>query len=172
MSFVRPEAASTLSRWSEVLASLLIVGLGLWATTGSGWLLQSLGVGILLIGLGLAFTAFRRMQFGKFTGGVGVVDLDERQLSYFSAFDGGAVSLDMLARVTIITGPNQSAAQWFFEEDGGGQLLIPANAAQADLLFDAMAALSGVDYDRASKAMTSRVDQQHVIWSKERAQLH
>lgn len=172
MSFVRPEAASALARWSEVLASLLIVALGLWAATGAGWLLQSLGVGILLIGLGLAFTAFRRMQFGQFSGGVGVVDLDERQLSYFAAFDGGAVSLDMLARVTIITGPRQSAAQWFFEEDGGGQLLIPANAAEADLLFDALAALPGVDYDAATKALSSRADQQHVIWSKERAQLH
>ncbi|MEM9434313.1 MAG: hypothetical protein AAGA12_10355 [Pseudomonadota bacterium] len=171
MTIIRPEAAAFLSRWSEFLASVVIMLLGVWALLQAGWLLQVTGGGIGLIGAALAFTAFRRQRFRQSEQGPGLIELDERQLSYFAPYDGGAVSLDMLARVTISTSAT-SPALWTFEEDGGRTLAIPAHAAQADLLFDALASLPAVDYERAADALAHQQDDHFVIWAKDRALLH
>ena len=172
---IRPEAAAFFKRHSEIFAGLIIALIGLWLATRIGWFWTAIGVIIALMGLGLAFTAFRRLIFKTDQIGPGVVEVDERQISYFSAYEGGTVSIETLARITAITtdeGPWADDLHWVLEEDGGTTLTIPNSAAGAEQLFDAFAALDGVDYSMATKAMGTTSHDSFVIWSKPRAALH
>lgn len=175
MSFIRPEAEKFLRTYAEVFAGGIIAAIGLYNLTRTGWVLQALGAICVVAGLSIAYTAFRRARFPTAQDGPGVVEVDERQISYFSAFAGGAVSLEALARITIRTndtGPWGEDMFWVFEEDGGNSLLIPASATGVDLLFDAFAPLDGVDYDAITKATNTTENGEFAVWSKQRAQLH
>lgn len=175
MSFVRPEAVKFLRNYGEVIAGALIAAIGLYNLFRPGWVLQALGVACLISGLAIAYTAFRRARFPKAEDGPGVVEVDERQISYFSAFAGGAVSIEALARITIRTndtGPWGEDMFWVFEEDGGNSLHIPASATGIESLFDAFAPLKGVNYDAITEASKGVRNDEFQIWSKQRAQLH
>ncbi len=175
MSFVRPEAEAFLKRYAEVFVGSLIAVLGLYNLTRSGLVMQALGVALLIGGIAIAFTAWRRTKFPKADDGPGVVEVDERQISYFSAFAGGAVSIEALARITIRTndtGPFGEDMFWVLEEDGGNALHIPASATGIEGLFDAFAPLKGVDYNAITQASSGTHSGEFPIWSKQRAQLH
>jgi hypothetical protein len=175
MSFVRPEAEAFIKRYAEVFAGSAIAALGLYNVLRNGWVLQAVGAVMLIAGLSVAYTAWRRTRFPKAEDGPGVVEVDERQISYFSAFAGGAVSIEALARITIRTndtGPWGEDMFWIFEEDGGNALHIPASATGIERLFDAFAPLKGVDYNAITQASSSAENGEFPIWSKQRAQLH
>lgn len=175
MSFIRPEAAKFLRSYAEVFAGGLIALIGLYNILRPGWVLQALGVVCILAGGAIAYTAFRRARFPAAKDGPGVVEVDERQISYFSAYSGGAVSIEALARIRIETtdsGPWGEDMYWIFEEDGGNTLHIPASASNIEGLFDAFSALDGVNYDAVTKATGSTENGEFLIWSKQRAQLH
>lgn len=175
MNLVRTEVKSLLSRWSEVIAGLTVAVLGLWFLTRIGWLWQTLGVLIILVGCALAFTAWRRLGFSSPKAGPGLVEVDERQISYFAAFEGGSVSIDQLARITAIAPQTNGGVDdltWVLEEDGGITLTIPNAASGAQLLFDAFEALPGVNYASAQKALADRTGQSYVIWTKPMDALH
>ena len=107
--------------------------------------------------------------------GPGVVEVDERQITYFAPLGGGAVSINDLARVTILTndqGPFAEDIHWLLEENGGLRLLIPNSAEGAAQLFDALAPLKGVDFEAAIRAMGSTTPDSFVIWAKEPVRLH
>lgn len=175
MSFIRPEAGQFLRTYSEVFLGLMILGVGVINFLATGWVLPVLGVVCMLTGGAIAFTAFRRARFPAAKDGPGVVEVDERQISYFSAYAGGAVSIEALARVRIETsdvGPWGEDMIWVFEEDGGNTLQIPASASNIEGLFDAFAALDGVNYEAVTEASKSTETGEFLIWSKQRAQLH
>lgn len=169
--FLRPEAIAVLKRWSEVIAGAVIMALGVWTLSRAGWIMQAAGAGLILLGAAMSFAAWRRARFSGFSGGPGVVEVDERQISYFGAYEGGAVSLDMLARVTMLSDDHKQLV-WLFEEDGGQSLSIPAAAAGADQIYDALAALPGVDYDAATRAIRAGSHESFVIWAKPQTHLH
>lgn len=175
MNFIRPEIRAALLRWSEVLAGIAVAVAGFWFALQAGLFWKALGGLIGLVGLGLAFASWRRMAFGSAQPGPGLVEVDERQISYFAAYEGGVISIDQLARVSAI-GPGGSGGAldltWVLEEDGGGTLTIPNAAAGAQLLFDAFAALPGLDYALAQKALQTRSGESYVIWAKPREALH
>jgi len=175
MNFIRPEVQALLNKWREVLAAAGVILAGLWFLTSSQWLWQALGVVITVAGLGLGFVAFRRARFATQADGPGVVEVDERQISYYAPEHGGVVSIEMLARVSAVS-PKDSAGpdalNWVLEEDGGTTLVIPNAAAGAQNLFDAFAALPGVDYAKAQKALAEMSGDSFVIWTKPRAALH
>jgi len=166
---IRPEILAAFRRNSEVLGSLTLVGLGGWIVLRSGWFWMLIGALIVLAGLGLAYISWRKLAFRSEEVGPGVVEVDERQISYFSAYEGGAVSINQLARVSAVTGVAGGQAKdvhWVLEEDGGARLVIPNSAAGAEQLFDAFAALDGVDYASASRAIGALSNESLVIWSK------
>ncbi len=175
MTLVRPEVQSLLMRWSEVLAGLAVGILGVWFATRIGVFWQVLGGIIVLIGLGLAFAGWRRIGFASTRTGPGLVEVDERQISYFAAYEGGVISIDQLARVSAIApakGGGPDDLLWVLEEDGGVTLSIPNAASGAQLLFDAFAALPDVNYSNAQKALASRGSDSFVIWTKPLDALH
>ena len=104
MSFVRPEVQAALTRWREALVGAALLILGAWLAATSLGLPYLLGLVMAPLGAVLIFTGLRRGRFQPGTGAPGVVDVDERQITYFGPEAGGAVSLDALTRVTIGTG--------------------------------------------------------------------
>ena len=175
MSFVRTEAMATLLRWREPLiggAVLLVSFYGAFTSFGVLRWLSYLGMAI---GAALIWEGIRRARFPAGAGGPGVVELDERQITYFGPTGGAAISLDDVARIEIITtaaGPLDSDLYWLFSANDGGHLRIPGDAQGAQVLFDALAMLPGVDYDAAIRAAGTTEARHFTIWQKRHRQLH
>lgn len=175
MSFIRPDIARRLSRWREALIGLAVIVLGFWWAWDAFGFHRWLGVAIATAGVLIAWEGLRRARFRPGAGGPGLVEVDERQITYFGPETGGAVSIDALARVTILTsgdGAPRDDVRWIFEEEAGPALAIPAAAAGAEQLFDAIAALPGADYEAVLKAMGSTVRERHLIWERAHRRLH
>jgi hypothetical protein len=177
MNFIRPEVRSTLWRWREVFVTGALVLCGI-RVFGRGIDLES--VTMIVFGLALAglfsvllFWAVIRAKFYKPVRAVGIVEVKEREVAYLAPEGGAFVSLDELTRLEIVTndhGPAEDDVFWVLTHRGGDPLLIPASAEGAGLLFDAFAALPGVDFEMAVRAMGSTETARFLIW--ERRVLH
>lgn len=149
---IRPEALATLRRWQEVALGGAGMTLGLWLFTRGGWILMPLGAGIAALALGYAVLSVRRMRFAQGAGAPGVVEVDEGQISYFGPVAGGAVSLRELVELRLLARGGQRF--WRLKQQDGQALLVPVDAMGADRLFDAFAALPGMD----SQALVAALD--------------
>ena len=170
---IRPEAWAVLMRWRDVAIGVALFSLGLWWAFTSFDLLFYLSFPVILLGAVIIWIGLRRARFPAARGGAGVVDVDERQITYFSANAGGAVSIDALVRVEVRSlGRGHDGLTWIFHSDAAPPLLVPGNAANAESLFDALAALTRVDYAAATRAGEAREPGLHLIWQKQRGRLH
>lgn len=170
--FVRPEIAALWRRWRAVLLGVAIAGLGGAYGLASDGLLRALGLALGVAGVAWTWDSLRRARFPEAGGGPGVVDMVERRLRYFGPHWGGAVSLDELARVQIRSssdGPLSSDLMWEFTQSDGQRLSIPGDAEGADVIFDALTALPGVNYDAVTQATLSTKDQAFQVWVRRRA---
>lgn len=175
MSFVRPELAEALTRWREAAVGAALVVLGAWWAWDAFGFHLWLGIAVSIVGAAILLEGIRRARFRPGSGGPGVVEVDERQITYFGPETGGAVSIDTLARVMILTtddAPGGDDAHWMLEDESGAMLLIPASAAGAEQLFDAIAALPGADHEAVLRAMGSTVRKRHVVWEMAHRRLH
>ena len=173
---IRPEIQDLFWRYFELLVGVAITVMGVMVFNLHGLLWQGIGGLFAVAGLAISWTAWRRVQLtSKTHDGPGVVEVDERQITYFAPLGGGAVSINDLARVTILTndqGPFAEDVHWLLEENGGSRLLIPNSAEGAAQLFDALSPLKGVDFEAAIRAMGSTSPDSFVIWAKDPARLH
>lgn len=164
MSFIRPEARATLWRWREVLAGSVMAAIGaLWAMSSFGvlfWLACGLaGLGGILVVLGVQRTRFRGAG-----GGAGVVQVDERQVTYYGPLSGGAVALSELGVLSL--DGRATPAHWQLVPEGGGTLQIPVDAEGADALFDAFSTLPGLRTARLLGALDKPRGVHTVIWRR------
>ena len=167
---IRPEVLALFHRYREVLLGGALVVFGLWVIFSANLFWQAIGSLFVGAGLGLAWSGWKRARLASADmDGPGVVEVDERQITYFAPYEGGAVSINDLARVTIVA---HTEAHWLLEENGGTRLLIPNSAEGAGQLFDALAALKGIDFEAAIRAMGASAGASIVIWAKDRARLH
>jgi len=148
---IRPELAAALHRWREPLIAACVVLAGLWVATRGGWLLGPIGLILAALGAGLGLSAFRRVRFARKVGAPGIVELDEGQVAYMGPASGGFLSLRELAEIRLIA--VQGQRHWRLKQADGQALIIPVDAAGADALYDAFAALPGVDMGRFLAAM-------------------
>lgn len=169
MSFVRPEARKALMRWREVLFGGLVVLLGLYWATGFG-ILKWVGVALLIAGAGFVLAGVQRARFRGGQGGPGVVQVDERQITYFGPLDGGAVAIDDLSGVSLDA--RNTPPVWVLRQPGQPELHIPVNASGSDALFDAFAALPGIRTEYMLSKLAQKPDHPVVIWTKQAARLH
>ena len=139
MSFLRPEVISGLLRWRDALVGSVLIAFGLYSAFTGLTVQRWTGYLLILLGAALLWEGIKRARFPAPGGGPGVVDVDERQITYFGPLGGGAVSIDELSRVEIRTGP--AGPHWDFTDTSGATLTIPGNAENVELLFDALAAL-------------------------------
>jgi len=143
MTLIRPEVSNLIWRAREVIWAGLVVALGLWLVALGGYVLIPLGLLVAGIGLVLATTALRRMRFAQATGAPGVVELDEAQVGYLGPEIGGFLSLQELVELRLLV--LRGRRMWRLKQADGQALLIPVDAQGADRLYDAFAALPGMD---------------------------
>ncbi len=151
MSFIRPDLARRLKRWSELAVAIMAALVGGFIMRLGGFLFLPVGALLTLLSLGWAMTALRRLSFQRAVAAPGVVDVIEGQVSYFGPDFGGFVALDDLAELRLAE--VRGAHQWRLRTSGGEVLLIPIEAAGAEKLYDAFATLPGIDMAALASAL-------------------
>lgn len=156
MSFLRPEASAFLVRWREVAIASGVGLSGLWLIQLGGYLLAPLGGLVMMFALGWGLLALRRVRFQRPVSAPGVVEVDEGQVGYLGPTFGGYVSLRELTEIRMIRLYGEK--HWRLKQADGQVLLVPVAAAGAGALFDAFAALPGIDTAALSAAPAAASD--------------
>jgi hypothetical protein len=143
MSFIRAEVLAGLIRGREVILGGLVAAAGVWLAWLGGYFLGPLGLAVLAFGCGWAVLAWRRLRFAQSGDAPGLVEVNEGQIAYFGPRLGGAVGVPDLAEIRILT--LRGRRVWRLKQGDGQTILVPVEAAGADQLFDAFAALPGMD---------------------------
>lgn len=164
MSFLRPEAIAQILRLREALGAVFAIGLGLWMLSDPGPVVRGVGVVITLVGAGLLVNALRRLRFVGRDQAPGIVVLDEGQVSYLGPVTGGAMALRDLAVLRLRSENNRKT--WVLADDAGNMLSIPHGAQGESLLFDAFAALPGMDMTRLLAKLNAAGDGSAVVWQR------
>lgn len=165
--FFRPEALAVLGRWREVAMAAAVIAIGFWIALRPGGVIVT-GFGYVLIALGAAFMvpALRRARFVAGNDGPGAVEVDEGRILYMGPETGGTMALDDL-RVLTVRRDGGDRVAWVLADEAQ-LLVIPVDAAGADALFDAFAALPGLNVERLIRAVQSRTKGSQKVWSRER----
>ncbi len=169
MRFIRPEARAALMQWREVLVGVLVMLLGLYWASGFG-ILKWVGVFVIIAGVGFVLAGIQRARFRGGQGGPGVVQVDEREITYFGPLDGGAVAIDDLSGVSLDA--SSVPPTWVLRQPGHPELHIPVNATGTEALFDAFAALPGIRTEYMLSQLKQKPDHPVVIWTKATTRLH
>lgn len=151
MTFLRPGARTTLWRLREVIFAGAVGALGLWLIVLGGWVLIPAGLVLAAVAASLLRHAFARLTFQQAVGAPGIVELDEAQLGYMGPQVGGYISLAEAVELRLIT--LQGRRLWRIKQADGQAMLVPVDAEGAGQLFDAFAALPGMDVGALSRAV-------------------
>jgi hypothetical protein len=143
MSFIRPELADKVWRLREVIAGGALGGFGARIAVEGGWFLPPLGLALLALGAAWALTAWRRLRFQQDGEAPGIVRVTEGQVAYYGPRVGGFVGLPDLAEIRLLT--LRGRRIWRLKQGDGQLLHIPVEADGSEALFDAFAALPGMD---------------------------
>jgi len=171
MNLIRAEARAALWRWREVLLGAAITALGAqWAFASFG-LMVWLGWAVAAIGVAFLIAGLQRARVRPRSGGSGLVELDEAQLSYFLPEGGVVIPLEQVVRIEIVT-DGRDALFWVFADVSGREARIPAAAAGAERLLDALSQFPGAHYGRVIEASTTSDANSFVIWQRDKNRLH
>lgn len=170
MSFVRPEAISYFQNYRGFILSAMIVIAGVYILASSFGTTRIAGGIILIIGLLVGHDAYRRFKFPSGRGGRGVLEVDERRVSYLFGGIETSISMDSLDRIELHRSVKGLVTWIFYGPDG--MLSVPGDAGGTDALFDALVALPGINYSQAEAAMQGTDPDIFLIWQRNRAKLH
>ncbi|SNR65448.1 hypothetical protein [Puniceibacterium sediminis] len=160
---IRPGAKRELRRWRDALAGAAVLLVGLyWGFFTGGGLLHWMGYAVALGGLAVAFAGIQRARFRQGEGGPGVVEINERRISYFGPLTGGVVDLDDLDALSLDQG--EKPPHWVLVQSGQPPLHIPLTATGAEALFDAFATLPGIRTEQMLRRMSETGRDVVVIW--------
>lgn len=143
MALIRPELAAAAHRWREVAAAGAAGAAGLWIASAGGWVLMPLGGIIAAAAAVWAVNAWRRVRFAQEVAAPGLVEVNEGQIAYMGPAFGGFAALEDLVEIRLMT--MRGRRLWRMKQTDGQVLLVPVDAAGAAALFDAFAALPGMD---------------------------
>ena len=163
---IRPELAARLRPWAETGAALAATVFGLWVFSLGGWILWPLGALIVGIGALWALDSRRRMRFRHDALGPGMVELDEGAIRYLSPnrLLGGEISLRELAEIRLMR--LNGRRHWRLKSADAQALLIPVDAAGAEYLASAFAALPSIDMGRVSAALAPDAPTIQTVWTR------
>lgn len=151
---IRPELIARFRPWREVIAAALTAVFGVRVFAQGGLLFRPLGGAILAVALLWGIGAWRRRRFMVAIGAPGLVEIEEGAIRYFGARAlGGEVALRDLNQIRLLR--LDGHAHWRLRTRDGQALLIPVEAAGANALADAFAALPGFDLRAASAALAA-----------------
>ena len=161
MSFIRPEVAESVRKWREVLIGIGLLGLAAIlmqdAYGGRFWI----GILVTALGLGLVFTGVPRARARTAGGAAGVIEVDERRITYFGPVSGGAMAQEDIRRIAADPG-----RRWVLSSVSGELMTIPMDAEGREALFDAFTALPGLSASRLAEAIQQDVSRRTVIWER------
>lgn len=143
MTLIRPELLAAISRVWEVILGLVLALAGGWIAWLGGYFFVPLGLLLASVGFGWALLSLRRLRFAQGGDAPGVVEVNEGQIAYYGPTVGGVVGLPDLVEIRLIT--IRGRRLWRLKQADGQAILIPVEAAGAEQLFDAFAALPGMD---------------------------
>lgn len=170
MAFIRPEILNGLWRWREALIGAFVAACGTyWAVSQQG-VLAAIGISLAIVGALILFAGIQRTRFRVGAGGPGVVQIDERMVTYYGPLDGGSVSIDTLTSVELE--PRSKPASWVLTDAAGQPLNIPTNAENAEALFDVFAALDGIRTENMLTQLRANPEERVVIWNQSQRRLH
>lgn len=175
MSFIRPEAARAIRHYGEPAAYAAVAALCLWKAVAllaaGAWIgLAPLALGALaaFAALGTAERALVARRSAE--AGPGVVSVQEGRISYLGPHGGASVAVDALVRVDIVAGDGDgdggAGARWELTDEAGQRLSIPASAAQAETLLDALGGLPGFNNMAVVLAMKGETSRRSPIWRR------
>lgn len=172
MSVFRPEALETLKRWREpaIIAVLLAFATNLlWMAYVQSSVISGL-IGLVVVGIigSLLYVAYLRARLRHSVEGSGIVEVREREITYFAPENGGSVDLDTVTRIQLSTRPSADGDRNWILWSAGGSLVIPANADGAEALIETFAALPHLGYDTILRAMQAETQEIFTIWEKAR----
>ena len=170
MSFVRPEAISYFQNYRGFILSAMIFIAGAYILASSFGTNRIAGGVILIIGLLVGHDAYRRFKFPDGRGGRGVLEVDERRVSYLFGGIETSISMDSLDRIELHRSVKGLVTWVFYGPDG--MLSVPGDAEGTDGLFDALVALPGINYSQAEAAMQGTDPDIFLIWQRNRAKLN
>jgi hypothetical protein len=165
MSFIRPEARSVIWRWRESLAGFVVAIVGLYLAVVGTDLTQMFGSSMVVAAAVLMFAGLQRARFRVGTGGPGMVQVDEGQVTYFGPFEGGSVAIRQLSLVELDP-KAKPISTWVLTEEGQPPLAIPTTAEGAEALFDVFAALDGIRTERMLAELQKEPKKRVVIWQR------
>ncbi len=141
---IRPEALTLLRRWGETGAAAALALAGIWWAVQGPGVVYGLGWVLAALGAGLAFGAVQRARFAARGGASGLIEVIEGEIRYFGPRGGGIVALDQMLALSL----SADTQFWLVEAFDGTVLVIPRAATGHAALFDAFAALPGLDMPR------------------------
>ncbi|WP_347267797.1 hypothetical protein [Paracoccus sp. (in: a-proteobacteria)] len=166
MGLIRPELAVRLQPWAETGAALAAIAGGLWLFSLGGWIFWPLGL-LVAGGSGIwALDAWRRMRFRHPTLGPGMVELDEGAIRYLSPnrLLGGEIALRDLTEIRLMRLNGRS--HWRLKSLDGQALLVPVDAAGAEILASAFSTLPGIEMGRVSAALAPQAPAIQTVWRR------
>ena len=109
----------------------------------------------------------QRSRFRQLRRRGGFVEVDEREIRYFSNEGCAIMSLHHLDSVEVV-GDVGSDQTWVLHRRGTGlgPVVIPHGAHGTDKLFDAFAALPGIDLTRLIKGSQHSAKERYPVWRK------
>ena len=140
---IRPEVLALARRWADPAAGAVLAAMGLWLALRGGWLAVALGAALGALGAGWLVLALRRLRFAADPGAPGIVEIDEGRVRYLHPLRPGEISLDDLAELHLAHFRGRRV--WRMVDTAGRGLVVPLDAAGAPALFDAFAALPGLN---------------------------
>ena len=154
---IRPRMRAALARWHEALigAGLALLAI-LWALQSFG-LMRWVAAAFALAGLAYALAGLQRGWFRGKGGGLGVVEIDEGQLSWLGPQGGSSVSMSELKSLDYHPAEGLAPERWRLTDKLGNTLNVPANAEGIEHLFDACASLPGLSPIRLITAQRAGV---------------
>ena len=162
--FIRPDVRKMFARNRELIGGLVLslLGIVLAATNYGFW--QTFGFVVAVAGAILLFTGIQRARFRNDAGGAGVVQVDEWLITYFGPLEGGSVSIERLTEIDL--DPSGKPLHWVLTEPGQNPLHIPVNAEGANGLFDAFAALPGLDIEKMLAQLNGKPKARVTVWRR------
>jgi len=164
MTFIRDDARAALWQWREVLAGgggLILMAI--WAANSFG-VFRIMALVLAAMCLVLIIAGVQRARFRGAQDGLGVVQVDERQITYFGPLSGGTMALADVGAISLNRA--STPAHWQLVPLQGQVLTIPVDAKGSDALFDAFAGLPGLRTERVLHALNHGAATQIVIWRR------
>lgn len=155
-----------LADWAEVFAAGAALAGAVWLFRLGGWLFWPIGALAGFAALVWLVTAVNRRRLARPVTAPGIIEIDEGRLRYFGARAlGGEMALADLAEIRLL---RLSGRLYWRLKSGGEALLIPAEAAGAAALTDALGALPGLDLGQLAAALARAETGQAVqtVWTR------